>query len=123
MTKNIPIETYSAFQNWKPLRDEIIKLKKEGTDHEATLAAQKQMTKYVEMLFEKTKLMTDFARNKADEVYTEMKYTEKVNISIILSIFIFSILTSLLVAYYVSRSISKPINEFIVQIEKLYKKG
>ena len=33
------------------------------------------------MLFETTKVMTDFAKNKADEVFTSLKAKEKSNIA------------------------------------------
>ena len=120
--KLIPIETYTAFQLWEPIRAEIIKLKTEGKHQEAIYLAQGEQKKHVEMLFEKTKIMTDFAKNKADQVYEEISKSEKSTSSIIFALFSLSLVLSTIIAFYISRSISSPTNKFILEIEKLYKR-
>ena len=119
--KKIPIETYAAFKSWEPLRDEIIQLKLSNNPKALSTAINTEK-KHVNMLFETTKVMTDFAKNKADEVFTSLKAKEKSNIAIIWALFSLVLLLSLLVAIYTSQSISKPVNKFILQLEKLYKK-
>ncbi len=120
--KEIPKETFEAFQKWEPIRTEIFELKLAGNDVEASALSTGKEAEYVAMLFEKTKIMTDFAQNKANKVYDEIKRAERSNMIIIITMFILSLILSLWFALFISGSVSKPIHDFILQIERLYKR-
>lgn len=68
-TKEKILEVYSAYNQWEPIRAEVIALKLAGSDIEATRITKGKGAEHVEMLFRKTKELTDFAQNKADSFY------------------------------------------------------
>lgn len=65
-----------AFINWKPIRDKVINLKRQGRDREAALITKNEGAAYVKNLLLTMSDLSDFANNKATE-YVELSIAAK----------------------------------------------
>lgn len=65
--KKIIDEAHKAFEEWKPIRNEVIYLKQKGKYDQASHITKYKGDKHVRFLFTKTKNLTDFAEKKANE--------------------------------------------------------
>lgn len=120
--KKIVEDTYNMYINWEFIRNEVIQLKVDEKDTQAANITKRKGALHVNLLFKKTKVLTDFAQNKADEFYMETMDLERKSNYILISIVSLILLLSLLTAFLISQSISKPIHKFINDIRILYKK-
>lgn len=117
--KAIVEDTYNAYTGWEKIRSEVIKLKQAGKDKEAADITKGKGDVYVRLLFAKTKVLTDFAQNKANEFYNKTLVNKKHSIRLEIISSIILLLLSILIALIVSRSISKPVYKFVAQINNL----
>lgn len=112
-TKNLFIES-------ETIRNEIIELKKVGRNEEALIILKEKGSSHKKLLFEQTKKLTDFAQLKADEFYQSTNQTAQNSLVLISSITFLLIIISLITAVVISRSILKPIQNFIVEVKKIF---
>lgn len=117
--RNIVEETYKAYKNWEKIRKEVIELKKINKDKQAADITKGRGAFHVNLLFEKTKVLTDFAQNKADEFYQSTLDSEQKGITILLTIISLIFLLSIIAAIYLSKSISKPVHKFVKEISSI----
>ena len=68
-------------------------LKRDHKDHEAALITNGKGAKHVQLLFEKTQVMIDFAQSKAVQFLTSTLSSEKTSILTILIITVFLFLS------------------------------
>jgi PAS domain S-box-containing protein len=114
---------YDAFVKWEQIRNEVIILKKEGNDVDAARITKGKGDDYVKMLFLKTQKMSDFAQNKADEFKTHSENTYNKTIRTITVLILVLLGLSVLIIFIVSKSILRPIKEFISKVRSLYQNG
>jgi signal transduction histidine kinase len=120
--KSIVEEAYNTCKDWTIIRNEVIKLTREGNYAEAIKITKGKGAVHVKLVFEKTKLLTDFAQNKADELYQNTIKTRRNSIVIIITIAFILLLLSALTSYIISKSISEPIRKFIIEINQIFNK-
>jgi len=65
-----------AFINWKPIRDRVINLKRQGKDRQAALITKNEGAAYIKNLLLKMSDLSDFANYKAKE-YVELSIVAK----------------------------------------------
>ncbi len=118
--KAIIDDTYKTYIDWEIIRSEVITLKKEGFNSEAINITKGKGAVRVQLLFDKTKILSDFAENKANEFYKETQDRRVHSISLLITISIILFITSLIIAIIVSRSISNPIREFVKSVLPIY---
>jgi PAS domain S-box-containing protein len=103
--KNLENEARKLFDNWRPIREEVIKLVLQGEIETAANITTGRGTTHVALLEEKMLGLTAYARKKAADFMYE---TDRVRSKLDLTLIIFlpsGILASLLVAFLVIRQI------------------
>jgi signal transduction histidine kinase len=113
-------DTYLSYIKWESIRGEVISLKLEGKHAEATEITKGKGAKHVDMLFQKTKILKDFAQNKADEFYQQTIERRDRSIFMLIVIAIIVLVLSILFALFISNSISNPIRRFIEKVTSIY---
>ncbi len=112
---------YNAFVNWKPIREEVIRLQLEGNKEEAATITKGKGANHVDNLNRKIQTMIDFANQKGDNFYKEAELVKNTTIksSLILLLVIVSI--GLLVAVLITYSIIKPLSSMLDVSKRLTK--
>jgi len=113
---------YKAFIDWEDIRNEVIRLKKEGKDNDAAEITKGKGAKHVALLFENTRIMTDYAQNKANEIRAETKNSYNNTFSTLFLFILIAIGSSVFITIIISKSILEPIQNFILGIRTLYLK-
>jgi len=117
--QEIVSNTYQSYKDWAKIRNEVIRLKKAGHNDRAADITTGRGAFHVNQLFEKTKLLTDFAQNKADEFYQNTLSAEHKGIIMLTISISLLLLLSAITAIIISQSISKPIHKFIQEIASI----
>lgn len=115
-------DAYSAYINWELIRNEVINLKNKGKNQDAANITKGKGATHVKSLFQKTKVLTDFAQNKADEFFLNTKTSEQKGVAMLIGAISGMLFLAALISLIISRSISKPIHKFLEEIESLYRK-
>ena len=120
-SKNDVAEAYQAYNDWHIIRIETIALKKAGKSSEAIKRTKEKGAAQVELIQEKNKIILDFAKNKAQELYNNhLKEIQKSTILLPAIAFIMLLLSSI-ISVIIARSISKPIQKFISDVVPIFK--
>gem|GEM_PF-6702280 len=115
-------EAQQAFQDWKPIRDEVIALMRAGEDKKAAAITREKGATQVELLNERMTLLMDFAENKAGEFH-ENALTISYDVQrMVIVILVFSLLTGVLLAILMTRVIQKQVGGDPSDIEILANK-
>ena len=118
--KEVVNDAYKAYRDWEKIRNEVIMLKKGGHDERAADITRGRGAFHVNLLFEKTKILTDFAQNKADEFYQSTLKSEQKSFAILIASISLILLISFATALWLSKSISRPIKNFILEISTVF---
>jgi len=94
---------YSAFLDWKVIRDEVIFLKTQGKNQEAAHITKNKGAKHVELLNQETQELIDFADNKAKIFFNNAVESKNSALTVIIALFITTVLSSIFIAYYALR--------------------
>ncbi len=111
---------YHTFIEWEELRNEIIDLKVSGKELSAKKMVDGVAAVHLNKLKEKTKVMTDFAENKANLIYKEATETHTYTLYLFIAISILIVLASIFITYVISESIARPIKKFILKAQAIY---
>ena len=111
---------YHTFIEWEELRNQIIDLKVSGKELSAKKMVDGVAAVHLNKLKEKTKVMTDFAENKANLIYREATETHTYTLYLFIAISILIVLASIFITYVISESISRPIKKFILKAQAIY---
>ncbi|MCF6253760.1 MAG: MCP four helix bundle domain-containing protein, partial [Thiomicrorhabdus sp.] len=98
---------YSAFLNWKAIRDEVIFLKTQGKNQEAAHITKNKGAKHVALLNQETQKLIDFADNKAKTFFNNAVQAKNNALTVIITLFISTVLSSLFIAFYSLRRLGK----------------
>ena len=110
-----------AFANWKEIRDEVIRLTKEGKRKEAAAITKGRGAEYVKMLNGKIDFVVKFANSKANEFYSGIQEAE-FNIIFGMTIsFIVIVVGAVFLSIAITKSITKPISEVVHSMDQLAK--
>jgi methyl-accepting chemotaxis protein len=109
----------AAFKAWKPIRDEVIKLTRDGKKEEAGTITRTRGAAQLVKINEPLERMTAFAQKKAEDFMTSAQATaDHVAVELIVTILGLT-LASLMVAVFTARSIVKPIGGMTVAMGRL----
>lgn len=113
-------EAYTCFKNTEKIRKEVVSLKFAGKNKEAVDVINTKGAKHMQLLLAKTKVMSDFARSKADDFRNESEQLYNHTFQTLLIFILVLLVLSVVIAIVISTSILRPIKEFIVQIRSIY---
>lgn len=118
-SKEIVLAAEKSYHKWESIRIELINLKNNNISNSILQKTAEKSNNQVEVLLSKTKIMIDFAQNKANEYYFKTKKDEEsslmffiINISLLLII-------SFFIALIISNSISNPLKKIISEIKNV----
>jgi len=101
--KELEKKTRQLFENWKPIRENVVKLLSSGNKQEAILITKTNGADHVAMLEGKMLELTSYARNKADS-FIEIAETMQSNLEkITLFLSISGVFISIIIAFIATR--------------------
>ena len=102
-----------AFIEWKPIRDEVIELARNGRNTDAVLIMKGKGLEHIEALEENIRFLTDFAQNKADEFLanTEYEAQKMIVLTVFFGFLLFLLGTS--VALLIARTLTSPLENAV----------
>lgn len=110
-------ESYRYFLDWKPLRDDVIGISRAGNSAISSDLVITRNREYVAQLFEKMQKPVDEISLMAEEFYANARTTkEKIILSLVI-VLLASLLASVILALLITRSISEPLREIVVNIK------
>jgi len=109
---------YNAYQDYINSQNKIIAAK----NLEEKLLLENEIYNKEHFLFEKLEVLSTFASNKAKGIYLQAISNVKFNKTVFLIFTLILMFLSFLVAFFISKSITQPINNFLDQLRALYKK-
>jgi CheY-like chemotaxis protein/HAMP domain-containing protein len=112
-------ESIELLRKYKPLREDVIRLIKEGQTQRSSDLMIHRNRRFVDELFNQMQTHIDKASQRADTLYKSAENT-KANITVFLVILlIFSVTISMLLACYITRSISIPLKKVVNNISEI----
>ncbi|MFI1773028.1 ATP-binding protein [Thalassobellus citreus] len=111
---------YYAYSDVLTSINEIIRLNNLGQKSEARLLLENEGYHKCIFLFEKLNVLSIYASNKAKNIYTQTVKDVKFNKSIFLAFTLILVFLGFMVAFFISKSITQPINVFLQQLRALY---
>ena len=98
-----------AVVDWKPIRDEVINLMKQGNRAEAAAITKANGAAQVKLISDRMDALISFARSKADEFH-QTAMNELSKITLVISAFLVgALLAGAACAFVISRGITKPV--------------
>ena len=112
-------EAYTTFFDWKPIRDEVIDLVKNGNVDDAARITKGKGNDHIILLFQKTRKMIDFANEKAASYNQDsINILRKAKRNFLLTL-IGSLILGIILFLWIFYSISNPINNMIKRIKNV----
>lgn len=110
-------KTFNLYSNWENIRDSVFTLAKAGKEKEALAITRGIGAEHVKELIEHTRILINFADNKANEFYHISLKQEKKSRLILISLLLLVLTLSALIALIISNSISVPIKKLVAKIQ------
>lgn len=107
------------FIQWKPIRDEVIRLVRQGKKDEAAEITKGKGYNHIVLLENKMKTLTDFAANKADEFLENARTQAKRAYILTFSVMIVLVIFGQSLAFVISRSITRPLKVAIAVADQV----
>jgi len=98
---------FSAFVDWKVIRNEVIILQRNGQNLKAATITVGKGAQHVQLLTHRMNVLIDFARNKALEFKSNSQKTYKDSLFVLYLLLTFIILSSIVTAFFVITQIRK----------------
>ncbi|EPR14479.1 methyl-accepting chemotaxis protein [Ruminiclostridium papyrosolvens] len=99
-----------SFNEWTAIRDEIIKLTKEGDKDQAVENSRTNSEEQIKKIEDYVHNLTEVTKHDAESFNNEISYTNQASRIFIFILLAASIVVSILVAIFLTLSITKPIN-------------
>ncbi len=100
-------ETYQLFLNWKPIRNEVIKLVTANHINDAAIIIKGSGANYVKKLNKQVENLVKFAQKKVEEFKNNADDNESRAIVILISLCIFAVFAALIIAFLVLKNLVK----------------
>lgn len=113
---------FLLFKNWKPMRDELITLKRSGSDTRRYFQLQRENKIYLDKILSPIDAMVKFNRDRADEYYKRAREGMTVFEYHLWTLFTLLVLSAIIIVYYLIRSIRVPLKE-LTRIANQYSNG
>ena len=102
-----------AFGGWKPIRDEVIELMRQGRRTEAADITKGKGARYVEELDEVMLALHNFALNKAESFHHETLSTRTATLWLVYILFCIAVLAGAIFIVFFTRSITQPLSKLV----------
>ena len=102
-----------AFGGWKPIRDEVIALMRQGRRNEAADITKGKGARYVEELDKAMLALHNFALNKAESFHHETLSTRTATLWLVYILFCVAVLAGVIFIVFFTRSITQPLSELV----------
>ncbi|NLJ79819.1 MAG: hypothetical protein GX335_02210, partial [Firmicutes bacterium] len=103
----------AAIEDWKPIRDEIIRLQRSGLTIQAANMDEEVNGPHMELIEEHIQEVVDFARNSASNFNEEAQRDAGFARSLILALFAVMAAVGILVAVVITRGITGPVSRLL----------
>lgn len=114
--------TRTLFQRWKPIRDEVISLMRQGRRDEAAAITKGRGAVHVENILESMNELTEFAQNKAREFQTKAGYTGDRQVMLMALLTLTALGGGVAFTLAIARSIARPAGQ-IAEVAEAIAKG
>ncbi|SHK63032.1 methyl-accepting chemotaxis protein [Paramaledivibacter caminithermalis] len=105
--KEVVDKVYNTYNEWKPVRDEYIKLIEQGEIDEAAFLEKSKGTYYVGIINSSMNMLIEKASNTADNFYNSAMKKSRLYINSIISILGAAVLIAFVIALIITRGITK----------------
>ncbi len=119
--KQMVEDALESFKDWKPIRDEVISLKRAGRVEEAADITKRKGAAHVKGLNEKMKALIDFAKDKAIAFNTNAAETGSSTFTITMLILGFVLVLGIGISLFITNNLVKPIQTVADRAEQLRK--
>jgi len=106
-------EPLEAFQQWKPIRDEVIRLIQSGEMEAAAAITKGKGAKHIDQITEKMRALRNFAYSKAAEFIADAETTRTRTRQVSFSLLVVTTLIGIGAAFFISRSITTRVNKVV----------
>lgn len=103
------LEAHELFVNWKPIRDEVIQLIKQDRRDEAAAINTGKEAVHLKKIDKIMSFFINFAKGKADEFMVSAEEIRGDITMLVVSIIVVFVVLGGAIAYYIGRSISRPV--------------
>ncbi len=111
----------NSYNDYSRFVNQLLELKKNEEGISAKVLLQKFGVVKMTHLLSQIDIILKFTKNKADELYFETLKNEEGRLKYFWVGFCFFAIINLILSFYISRSITKPIKNFIYNLNKIYK--
>jgi len=119
--KKLAANTYKAFKDWRPIRQEVISLAQAGKVDEAIAITKGKGADHVRYLDMKAEQLWKYAENKGRSFNMEAQASVKSSLQRNILVFLAVILISFLLAIYMAYSISSRLKQLKIATRKISK--
>jgi CheY-like chemotaxis protein/signal transduction histidine kinase len=112
-------QSYQFFKNWKPLRDDVIALVKNGNAEKSSDYMVERNREYVRKLFVQMQALIDTTSKSAETFYISTLTTKNDIMKVLIGLLLFSLAVSILLAYLITKSISQPLTSIVQNIRAI----
>ncbi|MBF0592439.1 MAG: GAF domain-containing protein, partial [Nitrospirae bacterium] len=121
--KKLCVAALGLYSQLKPVRDEIISLVKAGKKDEAMRLFHGRYTRHVADIDKATNAIASFAQDKAEALLGNAETTTKDTLSLMWMFLSLAVITSVLIAYWLTRSITVPLSRLNAATIEIAKHG
>ncbi|MEI7897169.1 MAG: response regulator [bacterium] len=111
---------FHVFSDWKPMRDETIRLSQAGQRKEAVNRSRNIGDPEVMLIVQKLNVLRDFARNKAASFYQSAENGKNLLYLQLIVILIVILLISIAIVTFVMRGITGPLQGLVSSVEEYW---
>jgi methyl-accepting chemotaxis protein len=111
----------SAFANWAPIRNEVIRLKQTGKHEEARQITRGKGARHVEKLEKRMDALTRYAKSKADSFMVQAQTTESWSLGLTLFLLVAGMGIVGALSWWLTRSVQRPLQSLCNTAERLSK--
>jgi CheY-like chemotaxis protein len=108
-------------RNWKPLRNDVIALVKRGDFERPTELIINRNRDYVIRLFDQMQFLLDSTSGKAEFLYNSAQHTKEKIIDLFIFVLIITLVISVIMAFYITKSISEPLAAIVQNVKEIAK--
>ncbi|CAK0773716.1 methyl-accepting chemotaxis protein [Azospirillaceae bacterium] len=108
--KQLVVEAIEAFRGWKPIRDDVIALKRQGKGVEAGEVTRTRGATQIAAIEKPMTAIIAFAKKKASQLADNAEETRKQSTTLTIGILIVAGVSAFLISLAVTRSIVRPLN-------------
>ncbi|MBF0098509.1 MAG: MCP four helix bundle domain-containing protein [Magnetococcales bacterium] len=112
-------EAERFFREWKPIRDEVIRLMKAGDRSKAAEITKTRGAALVEQCSNSVDVILEFSRNKAEAFVSNADRMQQDALKLTLTIMIGAIMVAALIAWRIARGITRPLAEAVLLSDQL----